>query len=208
MTESKSRLAGAGKVLLRAAALAAMVASLQGCIGLAVGGAVMGTLAATDRRTFGAQADDKEIAVRAEARIKNIFGENAHVNVNSFNRKVLLTGEARDAATKAQIEREVAAIQGVASVANELEIAELSTYTQRSNDTLITTKIKASFVDQKDLSVNVLKVVTERGVVYLMGRVTTSEGTLAGEVASGVSGVRKVVKLFEYINQDEFSRRS
>ena len=208
MTDSKHRLAGTGKILLRAAALAAVVASLQGCIGLAVGGAVMGTLAATDRRTFGAQADDKEIAVRAEARIKNIFGENAHVNVTSFNRKVLLTGEARDAATKAQVEREITAIQSVASVANELEIAELSTYTARSNDALITTKIKASFVDQKDLSVYALKVVTERGVVFLMGRVTTSEGKLAGEVASGVAGVRKVVKLFEYINQDEFNRSS
>jgi osmotically-inducible protein OsmY len=146
--------------------------------------------------------------VRGESRIKNIFGENAHVNITSFNRKVLLTGEARDAETKQSVEREIAAIQNVASVANELEIADISNYTSRSNDTLITTKVKASFVDQKDLSVNVLKVVTERSVVYLMGRVTTSEGKLAGEVASGVAGVRKVVKLFEYINQDEMNRKT
>ena len=208
MTDSKRPVRRTAKFLLGAVLLGTLTLSLQGCIGLAVGGAVMGTLAATDRRTLGAQTDDTEIAVRGESRIKNIFGENAHVNVTSFNRKVLLTGETRDAATRQSVEREIAAIQNVASVANELEIADISNYTSRSSDTLITTKVKASFVDQKDLSVNVLKVVTERGVVFLMGRVTTSEGKLAGEVASGVAGVRKVVKLFEYINQDEINRRS
>ena len=203
MISSPSRIRSIKNFLVRAAALGVMAVSLQACIGMAVGTAVVGTMAATDRRTLGAQTEDKEIAVRGEARINNLFGSLAHVNVTSYHRKVLLTGEVRDAEAKQTAEREIAAIQGVSSVVNELEVADLSNYTSRSSDTLITTKVKASFVDQKDMSVSVFKVVTERGVVYLMGRVLPAEGRLAGEVASGVSGVRKVVKLFEYINRDE-----
>lgn len=181
----------------------AAVTALQGCVEMAVGTAVVGTLAATDRRTFGAQTEDKAILFKGETRIPNIVGDAGHVNVTSFNRKVLLTGEVRDEAMKAAVEREVAAIEGVQSIVNDLEIALVSSFASRSNDSLITGKVKASFVDAKDLYANSIKVVTERGVVYLMGRVTQREGQLAAEVARGVGGVRKVVKIFEYISEEE-----
>jgi len=180
--------------------------SLQGCIEMAVGSAVMGTIAATDRRTFGAQAEDKAIAVKGETRIPSIVGDSGHVNVASFNRKVLLTGEVKDEAMKDAVEREAAAIDGVQSVVNELGIGFVSSYSSRSNDVLITGKVKASFVDTKDLYANSIKVVTERGIVYLMGRVTQREGNLAGEVARGVGGVVKVIKVFEYISDEELKK--
>ena len=163
----------------------------------------MGTIAATDRRTFGAQTEDKAIAVKGETRIANLVGSAGHVNVASFNRQVLLTGEVRDAEMKAAAGREAEAIEGVKALVNELEIAGASSYTSRSSDTLITGKVKASFVDTQDLYANSIKVVTERGTVYLMGRVTQREGTLAARIASGVSGVHKVVKVFEYISEQE-----
>lgn len=180
------------------------VVSLQGCIGMMVGGAVVGTLAATDRRTLGAQTEDKAIAVKGETRIPKVVGANDHVNVTSFNRKVLLTGEVRDEAAKAAAEREAAAIEGVQSVVNELGIGGASSFTSRSNDALITGKVKASFVDNKTLSANSVKVVTERGEVFLMGRVTQNEGNLAAEITRGVSGVSKVIKVFEYITDEEY----
>ena len=186
----------------------AVAVSLQGCIELAVGSAVVGTLAATDRRTFGAQTEDKAIIVKGETRVSRLVGDAGHVNVTSFNRKVLLTGEVRDDAMKQAVEREVSAIEGVQSVANEMEVSGLSNFTARSNDSLITGKVKASFVDTKDLQANSIKVVTERGVVYLMGRVTPREGQMAAEVTRGVSGVRKVIKVFEYISDDELKQLS
>lgn len=183
-----------------------VVVSLQGCVGLLVGGAVVGTLSATDRRTFGAQTEDKAIAVKGSLRIGKLIGDAGHVNVNSFNRQVLLTGEVKDVEMKEAVAREAAAIEGVLSVANELDISGIASFTSRSNDTLITTKIKASLIDNKDLYANAFKVVTERGVVFLMGRVSQNEGTLAADIARGVSGVQKVVKIFEYISDDEVKK--
>jgi osmotically-inducible protein OsmY len=190
-----------------ATAVCGMVAlGLQGCVEMAVGSAVMGTLAATDRRTLGAQTEDKTIVVKGEARARNLVGDAGHVNVSSFNRKVLLTGEVKDEATKQAVEREIGAIEGVQGVVNELEVGGVTSLTARSNDSLITGKVKASFVDTKDLYANSIKVVTERGDVYLMGRVTSREANLATEVARGVSGVRKVVKVFEYISEDDLKQ--
>lgn len=186
----------------------AVMTGLQGCVEMAVGSAVMGTLAATDRRTFGAQTEDKAILLKGERRIQNLVGDAAHVNVTSFNRKVLLTGEVSNESMKASIEREVTNIEGVESVINELEVIGASSFTSRSNDTLITGKVKAAFVDTKDLYANSIKVVTERGEVYLMGRVTPREGRLAADVASSVGGVQKVVKVFEYITEDELKQMS
>ena len=180
--------------------------SLQGCIGMAIGTAVMGTLAATDRRTLGAQTEDKEIVIKAETRIPQLVGDHGHVNVTSFNRKVLLTGEVQNDATKATVEREVASISGVNTIVNELMVGGVSSYTSRSNDTLLTGKVKASFVDNRDLYANSVKVVTERATVYLMGRVTQREADLATEIARGVSGVQKVVKVFEIIGGDELNQ--
>jgi osmotically-inducible protein OsmY len=164
---------------------AALASSLSGCVGLVAAGAVGGTLAASDRRTVGSAG---------------------HVNIASFNRRVLLTGEVRDEEMKNAVEREVRAIEGVLSVTNELEIAGPSSYTSRSNDAIITTKVKASLVDAKDISANSVKVVTERGNVYLMGRVTQREGGIASDIARGVPGVYKVVKVFEYISEDEWKQ--
>jgi osmotically-inducible protein OsmY len=192
-----------------AAALCGMTAiGLQGCIEMAVGTAVVGTLAATDRRTLGAQTEDKAIIVKGETRASNLVGEAGHVNVTSFNRRVLLTGEVKDEATKQAVEREIGGIEGVVSVVNDLEVGGASSLTSRSNDSLITGKVKASFVDTKDLYANSIKVVTERGNVYLMGRVTQREANLATEVARGVSGVHKVVRVFEYISEDELKQLS
>lgn len=179
---------------------------LQGCVEMMVGTAVMGTFAATDRRTFGAQTEDKSIIFKGETRASKLVGDNGHVNVTSFNRKVLLTGEVKDEQMKGAVERDVARIEGVLSVVNELEIAGVSSFTSRSSDSLITSKVVASLVDAKDIFANSLKVVTERGTVYLMGRVTHREGARAAEIASGVSGVHKVVKVFEYISEDELQR--
>ena len=184
----------------------AMLTSLTGCIELMVGGAVMGGVAAADRRTLGAQTEDKSIALKGESRIPSIVGDVGHVNVTSFNRRVLLTGEVRDEAMKNAVEREVRNIEGVESVANELIIAGPASYTSRSNDALITTKVKASLVDMKTISAASFKVVTENGTVFLMGRVTQREGTVAADVARGVSGVQKVVKLFDYISEAELKQ--
>jgi osmotically-inducible protein OsmY len=182
----------------------AMLASLSGCVALVAGGAVSGTLAASDRRTFGAQTEDRAIEVKGAIKVNNVGGDAAHVNINSFNRRALLTGEVRDEAMKAQIEREIRGIEGVIDVINELEIAGPSSYTSRSSDTIITGKVKASLVDAKDISANSYQVVTERGVVYLQGRVTQREGQIGADIARGVSGVTKVVKLFEYITEEEW----
>ena len=182
---------------------AALLASLSGCVEMIVGGAVMGAVATADRRTLGAQTEDKTITIKAELRVPKIAGPDAHVNIASFNRKVLLTGEVSNEAAKATVEREVRGIDGVQSVANELDISGPSSYTARSSDALITTKVKASLVDMKTISATSFKVVTERGTVYLMGRVSEREGQLAADIARGVSGVQKVVKIFEYITEDE-----
>lgn len=194
---------GALRPLSRAILCVALLGSLSGCVEMVVGGAVMGAVATADRRTLGAQTEDKSITVKAELRVPQIAGQDAHVNIAAFNRRVLLTGEVPDAAARARVEREVAAIDGVKSVDNELEVAGPSSYTSRSSDALITTKVKASLVDMKTISATSFKVVTERGVVYLMGRVTEREGQLASDIARGVSGVQKVVKIFEYISEDE-----
>jgi osmotically-inducible protein OsmY len=189
--------------LAKAILCATLLTSLSGCVGVMVGGAMMGAVATADRRTLGAQTEDKTITVKAELKVPKIAGPDAHVNIASFNRKVLLTGEVRDEAAKATVEREVKAIDGVQAVSNELEISGPSSYTARSSDALITTKVKASLVDMKTISASSFKVVTERGTVFMMGRVTEREGQVAADVARGVSGVQKVVKIFEYLTEDE-----
>lgn len=189
--------------LSKAILCAALATSLTGCVEMMVGSAVVGAVATNDRRTLGAQTEDKAIAVKGEVKIAKVVGDAGHVNVTSYNRKVLLTGEVRDDAMKAQVEREARSIDNVVNVINELEIAGPSSYTSRSSDALITTKIKASLVDKKTISATSFKVVTERGNVYLMGIVTPREGNVASQVAEGVSGVQRVVKMFEYISEED-----
>ena len=189
--------------LSKAVLCVALLSSLQGCVAVVAGAAVSGAMATADRRTLGAQTEDKAIAVKAEANMGSIVGDAGHVNINSYNRKVLLTGEVPDEATKTNVEREIADIAGVQSIVNDLVVAPPTSFSSRSNDTLLTGKVKASLVDAQDISVNSYKVVTERAVVYLMGRVTQREGTRAAEVARGVAGVQKVVKVFDYITEDD-----
>jgi osmotically-inducible protein OsmY len=190
---------------LAALALCAAVAvSLQACVGLMVGGAVMGTLAATDRRTLGAQSDDTAISLKGEGRASKITGDLGRVAVTSFNRKVLLTGEVKDQQMKAEVEQQIKTIDNVQSIEDDLVVAPVSSMGVRSNDALITGKVRAAIIDTKDLYVNAIKVHTDRGVVYLMGRVTQREGKLAAEVTrNSASNIRKVVKLFEYISEEE-----
>lgn len=202
-TKSVSR-AGLRRPLATLALCAAVALSLQACVGLVVGGAVMGSLAATDRRTLGAQADDTAISLKGEGRANKITGDLGRVAVTSFNRKVLLTGEVKDQQMKAEVEQQIKTVDNVQSIENDLVIAPVSSVGARSSDALITGKVRASFIDTKDLYVNSIKVQTDRGVVYLMGRVTQREGKLAAEVARNAAGnIKKIVKLFEYISDDE-----
>jgi osmotically-inducible protein OsmY len=189
--------------LAKALLCAALLTTLPGCVEMVVGSAVMGAVATADRRTLGAQTEDKAIAVKAETQIPQIVGDAGHVNVNSYNRKVLLTGEVRDEAMKAAVEKEVRSITNIDNVMNELIVAGPSSYTSRSSDTLITSKVKLSLADKKTVSANSFKVVTERGNVYLMGLVTQREGNIAAQVAQGVSGVMRVTKMFEYISEED-----
>ena len=191
------------RALLCATLATTLAGSLSGCIAVVAGAAVGGAVASFDRRTIGTQTEDEGIELKVAARLPNVVGNAGHVNVTSYNRKVLLTGEVRDEAMKQAAEREVRAIDNVVSVINELEIAGPSSYTSRSNDALITTKVKASLVDKKTVSATAFKVTTERGVVYLQGLVTPREGNIAADVAKGVAGVNRVVKIFEYIAEED-----
>lgn len=173
---------------------------LQGCVEMAVVGAGAAAMAADDRRSVGAQTEDKEIGLRGESRVSDRFGDKVYINVSSYNRNVLLTGEAPDAAAKAQIEKIVREIPNVRGVVNEIQIAGVSSYSARGNDAYITSKVKARFVDNgSSFSANQIKVVTESSVVYLLGLVTRKEAEAAVEIARTTGGVQKVVRVFEYI---------
>ena len=179
---------------------------LHGWVAMAVvgeragGGAGGGASAADDRRSLGAQTEDKEIDVRGESRVNDRFGDKVHINVTSYNRNVLLTGEAPDAGTKAQIERIVRELPNVRGVVNEIQIAGVSSYSARGNDSYLTSKVKARFIDNGgSFSANQVKVVTEGSVVYLLGLVTRKEAEAAVEIARTTGGVQKVVRVFEYI---------
>ena len=176
---------------------------LQGCPAVIAGGGVYAYTALEDRRTTGTQLDDSSIESRASGRISDRFGERAHVNVTSFNRAGLLTGEAWDDATRAEIERVAAAVPNVRSVTNEIQVSGLSSTTSRANDTAITAKVKGRFVNVKELNPLHVKVVTEAGVVYLLGLVTETEADAATDLARTTGGVRKVVKVFEYCKSTE-----
>jgi osmotically-inducible protein OsmY len=189
-------------------AAAALAAGLSACAPLVVGGAVMGGMMASDRRTTGTQVEDEGIELRAANRIREVLGDRAHINVTSFNRQVLVTGEVPTAQDRATVDQIVAGVSNVRSVVNDLAVMPNSSLGQRSNDVLITGKVRASFVDAKDVFASAYKVVTERNVVYLMGLVTPREATRATEIARGVGGVSKVVRVFEMITEDDLRRNS
>ena len=162
-----------------------------------------------DRRTTGTQIEDQGIESRAQGRINERLGERAHVNVTVYNRMVLLTGEAWDEATRAEMESIVAAVPNVRTVTNEVQVSGLSSGPSRANDTALTAKVKGRLLNVKGLNPYHIKVVTEAGVVYLLGLVTETEADAAVEVARTTGGVRKVVKVFEYCKStDELCRPS
>ncbi|MDP3821617.1 MAG: BON domain-containing protein [Burkholderiales bacterium] len=180
--------------------------TLSACAPLLIGGAIWGgTLVVSDRRTSGAQIDDQAIELKSVRRIADVIGDKGHVNVTSYNRLVLLSGEVPTEGDKAAVEQAVARIDNVRAIVNELTLAAPSSLSARSNDTLMTSKVKASMVDAKDIQANAYKVVTERGVVYLMGRVTEREANRAADIARGVSGVQKVVKVFDVVSEGELA---
>lgn len=176
------------------------------CAPVVLGSAVMGSaLSFTDRRTAGTQIEDEAIELKALPRINEAVGDRGHVNTTSYNRTVLITGEVATEADKAAVERAVARIENVKATVNELAVAGKSSIGARSNDAILTSKIKAAYVDAKDLQANAIKVVTERGVAYLMGRVTEREAARAAELARATSGVTKVVRVFEILTEAELA---
>jgi osmotically-inducible protein OsmY len=191
---------------LRNATLLVLTAlTLGGCAAVVVGGAVGTAMVAADRRTSGTQLEDQAIELKSVNRIRDAVGERGHVNVVSYSRTVLLTGEVASEADRSAIEQAVARIENVRSTVNELAVMGSSSLTARSNDAILTSKVKASYLDAKDLQANTIKVVTERATVYLMGRVTEREATRATELARGVSGVQKVVRVFEILTEAELA---
>jgi osmotically-inducible protein OsmY len=188
-------------------AAAALATALAGCVPLVVGGAAVGaTMVATDRRTSAAQLEDETIALRASSRVHEALGDRAHVNVTSYNRQVLLTGEVPTEQAKQTAEQIVFKVENVKGVFNELGVMPATGISQRSTDTYITGKVKASIVDDKSLTISAFTVVTERGTVYLMGRVNRAEADRATQIARGVSDVVRVVRLFEVITDQELKQ--
>lgn len=201
------------KYSLRRASLALVllgstVGALTACFPLAMGGAVVTGLVASDRRTTGTVVEDEGIELRSASRIREALGERGHVNVTSYNRQVLLTGEVPSAQDKQLVEQIVAGVDNVRHIVNELAVLGNSTLTQRSSDALVTGRVKGALLDAKDLFVNAFKITTERGTVYVMGRLTPREIKRATEVISGTTGVQRVVRIIETITEEELARQA
>ena len=196
------------KLGLQCLAAGLLVGALSACAPMLLGGAMMTSMVAVDRRTTGIQLEDEGIELRTAQGLRQNLGENAHVNVTSYNRQVLLTGEVATAAQKDTADKLAQSQENVKAVANELTVQAVSSLTQRSKDIIITGQLKAFFVDAKDLQSNAFKVVTENGVVYLMGRVTSREAQRATDIARSVSGVTKVVRVLDIISEEELKRLS
>ena len=193
------------RLLAATLATAAALGALAGCAPLLVGGAMLGgTMMYVDRRTSGTQVEDQAIELKAASRVRELALP-ANVNVTSYNRLVLITGEVPREADKVAVEQVVTKVEAVRSVVNDLAIGEPSGVGSRASDSVISGKVKASFVDAKDLQAQAAKVVTERGVVYLMGRVTEREAARFADVARSVDGVRKVVRVFEILTEAELA---
>ncbi|AJP48754.1 transporter [Rugosibacter aromaticivorans] len=176
---------------------------ISGCFGVAAVGVGAGALMLSDRRASESYVTDEGIELRANNRLGENYGSNVHVNVTSYNRMVLLTGEVPSAEIKASVEKLISGVPNVKSISNELAIAGPSSLGGRSNDTYLTSKVKARFVDAKQFSAHHVKVVTEAGVVFLLGLVTQTEADAAADIARTTGGVQKVVRVFEIISPEE-----
>lgn len=186
--------------------VASTVGTLTACFPLVVGGAMVTGMVASDRRTTGTVVEDEGIELRAASRIREALGERGHVNVTAYNRQVLLTGEIASAQDKQLVEQIVAGVDNVRHIVNELAVLGNTTLTQRSSDSLVTGRVKAALVDANDLYSSAFKITTERGTVYVMGRVTAREAKRATDVISGTTGVQKVVRILETITEEELAR--
>jgi osmotically-inducible protein OsmY len=189
---------------------ASLLSMLVMCVGLAscaaplmFGGVIGGAMVASDRRTTGIQVEDETIEQRSATAMRENFGSKEHINITSYNRQVLITGEVTNDTVRRQVESLIGRVENVRAVVNELAIGPASSTGDRASDALLVAKVKASMVDTEDVFANVYKVVGERGTVYLMGRVTQREAKRATDVVRGVSGVKRVVRVFEYITEDE-----
>jgi osmotically-inducible protein OsmY len=204
MNLANQRPGAAARLLLAALALATG-GLLAGCVAVA-GGAIAGSaVMASDRRSVGTQVDDQSIELRAVNTIASTLGDRGNVSATSYNRVVLLTGQVPTEADRSKVEAAVAQSPNVRAVVNEVAVMPNSSIGQKTNDSIATGKVKAAFIDAKDVPASAIKVVTERGVVYLMGRVTEAESNAAANTARGVSGVTKVVKVFEIITPAELA---
>ncbi len=187
------------RLILTLIAAALLMANLSACAPVAVGAAAEGGLMAADRRTSGAYVEDEAIEWKGLKRVGDALGDKIHINVTSYNRNVLLTGEAIDEASKQKAESIVKDIENVRAVTNELSIAGASSMASRSNDSYLTSKVKTRMLTENKFPANYVKVVTENSTVYLLGMVTRKEADDAVEIARGTDGVQKVVKVFEYV---------
>jgi osmotically-inducible protein OsmY len=193
------------RTLTQTVAWTVLAAALAGCAPLIVGGAMVGSgLVITDRRTTGIQVEDQSIEFKAAARVRDL-ATLGRVDVVSYNRIVLLTGEVPAAADRAAVEKVVAGVENVRSVVNELTVGDKPSLVARSGDAVLAGKVKATLVDTKDVQANAYKVVADRGVVYLMGRVTEREAERGADIARSVSGVQKVVRVFEILTEAELA---
>ena len=188
-------------------AVLVLTTCMTACAPFLVAGVAGSALVATDRRTSGTQLEDETIELRASAKVRDTFGEKVHVNVTSYNRQVLLTGEVPSEQERQAVSAIVEKVENVKSVANELSAMPNASLGSRSNDLVVTGKIKATLIDSRDLFANAFKVVTERNTVYLMGRVTQREADSATALIRNVGGVNKVVRMFEIISEEELRRQ-
>ena len=189
---------------------ASLLSTLVMCLGLAscaaplmFGGVIGGAMVASDRRSTGIQVEDETIEQRSATAIRENFGSKEHINITSYNRQVLITGEVSSDTVRRQVESLIGRVENVRAVVNELAVGPASTTSERASDVLLVAKVKASMVDTEDVFANVYKVVGERGTIYLMGRVTQREAKRATDVVRGVSGVKRVVRVFEYITEED-----
>lgn len=183
-------------------ALAALTVSVltSGCVPLVLGGAAALVTVAEDRRSSGSFVDDEGMETQALLRVKSRFGGQVHVNITSYNRQMLLSGEAATEEVKRGVEEEVATVKGIKRVFNEMTVGPLAGVIGVSNDARLTTIVKTRFLDAGRFQANHVKVVTEAGVVYLLGIVKRSEAEAASQLASTTRGVERVVRLFEYLD--------
>lgn len=195
------------RLTVPALVLACAAAALSACAPLAVGGAALtGAMVVGDRRSSGAQLDDQGIELRAANRLRDQMGTRARINVTSYNRRLLLTGEVANANDKALAETVAKQVDNVQLVYNELGVANSPSFSEKAEDSLLTAKVKAGLLETQQISTNSFKVVSERGTVYLMGRVTQREADIATQVARTTKGVQRVVRVLEILTEEELNR--